>query len=169
MTYSSQCFSSYNPCSRDKQIKIVDGTLAIVAGQGKFSLTSALTLKCVLHVPKLSANLLVIHQITKYLNCTISFFHLIVLSRTKPHWGQLGMIRNRRVCTFLDVIICNSFFSEKFSLNKAQIWLHHLCLRHLLRERERRKTLILIDMFTYNWAIYIYKARSPNYHTCDLY
>ena len=40
----------------------------------------------------------------------------------------------------------------------------------MLRERERRKTLILIHvMSTYNWEIYIYKARSPNYHTCDLY
>lgn len=83
MTYSSQCFFSYNPCSKDKKIKIVDGTLAIVASQGKFSLTSTLTLKFVLYVPKLSAILLVIHQITKYLNCTITFFHLIVLSRTK--------------------------------------------------------------------------------------
>ena len=41
------------------------------------------------------------------------------------------------------------------------------------RERERRKTLILIHVkkcaLTIERYIYIYKARSPNYHTCDLY
>ena len=26
MTFSSHCFSSYNPCSRDKKIKVVDDT-----------------------------------------------------------------------------------------------------------------------------------------------
>ena len=36
MTYSSHCFSSCYPCSRDKKIKVVDGTLATVVGQGKF-------------------------------------------------------------------------------------------------------------------------------------
>ena len=138
--FSSDHFSSYNPCSRDKikikiKIKAVDGTLAIVASQGKIPLTSALTLKFMSHVPKLSVNP---HQFIKLLKIwTVQspFSHLIVWSRTKTQGGQLGMLRNKRVCTCLNpvlavVIVWYSQFSEKLSLNKAQRWLHHLHLGH---------------------------------------
>ena len=38
------------------------------------------------------------------------------------------------------------------------------------RERERRKTLFIhCNLYLQLRDIYIYKARSPNYHTCDLY
>ena len=44
-----------------------------MAGQGDVFLTSSLTLRNVLHVPKLSVNLLSIPQITKDLNCLVNF------------------------------------------------------------------------------------------------
>ena len=47
------------------KIKVVDGSLAIVATQGAVTLNPSLFLKNVLHVPKLFVNLLSIHQITK--------------------------------------------------------------------------------------------------------
>lgn len=81
MTFSSHCFSSYNPCSGDKKkIKVGHGTLATVEGQGKIALTLTITLKYLLHIPKLSANLLSIHQISKDLNCTVTLFpsHCVV-------------------------------------------------------------------------------------------
>ena len=36
MTFSSNQFSSYNPCPRDKKIEVVDGTLATVSSHIKF-------------------------------------------------------------------------------------------------------------------------------------
>ena len=64
MTNSSKAFSNYIPCTGNQKIKIVDGTLVTVVGSGDVFLTSSLTLRNVLHVPKLSVNLLSIPQIT---------------------------------------------------------------------------------------------------------
>ena len=72
-TNSSKVFSSYIPRPENQKIKIADGTLVTMAGQGDVLLTSSLTLRNVLHVPKLSVNLLSIPQITKDLNCLVNF------------------------------------------------------------------------------------------------
>ncbi|RVW30585.1 hypothetical protein CK203_086063 [Vitis vinifera] len=53
MANSSKAFSNYIPCPGNQKIKIADGALVTVAGQGDVFLTSSLTLRNVLHVPKL--------------------------------------------------------------------------------------------------------------------
>ena len=40
MTYNSYHISSYNPCLRNQKIKVADGTLALVVGQGTITLNS---------------------------------------------------------------------------------------------------------------------------------
>ena len=79
-TNSSKVFSNYIPCSGNQKIKIADGTLVTVVGQGDVFLTSSLTLRNVLHVPKLSVNLLSIPQITKDLNCSVNFTTVMKIS-----------------------------------------------------------------------------------------
>ena len=62
-----------------KKFKVVDNTLATMAGQGKIALTAAVIVKSMLQVPKLSGNLPSIRQIIKDLNCIVIFFpHLIL-------------------------------------------------------------------------------------------
>ena len=87
MTNSSKVFSSYIPCPENQKIKNVDAILVIMAGQGDVFLTSSLTLRNVLHVPKLSINLLFIPQITKDPNCSIKFTQTECFFRTFL-WGK---------------------------------------------------------------------------------
>ena len=74
MTHKFTHFLTYNPCSRNKKIIVADGTVVVVVGQGNISLILELELKNVLHVPKLSTNLISIYQATKDLNCCITFY-----------------------------------------------------------------------------------------------
>ena len=50
MTNFSQLFVTYNPCPRNRKIKVVIGSSATVAGQGEVFLTSSISLKYLLHV-----------------------------------------------------------------------------------------------------------------------
>ena len=64
MTSSSQLFSSYSPCVGNKKIKIVDGSLYVIADMGSVIISPTLTLHKILHVPNLSFNLLSISKLT---------------------------------------------------------------------------------------------------------
>lgn len=58
MTNLSHLFISYEPLSRNKKIRIADGSLSPIAGQASIRLLEKIILKYFLHVPKLSCNLL---------------------------------------------------------------------------------------------------------------
>ena len=96
-----------------------------MAAQGKIALTSDLTLKSVLYVPKLSANLLSIHQITKDLNCTITFFPSHCVIQDQAMGRTIGHVKEQE--DLLGSSFGNgdrmplSHFPEKFSLIKTQI------------------------------------------------
>ena len=70
MTDSSNLFSSNSPCVGNTKIKIVDGSLSIIAGKRSIKISSLLTLHDVLHVP----NLLSISKLTSNLKCQANFF-----------------------------------------------------------------------------------------------
>ena len=73
MTHYSHKFSTYTPCPSNRKITIADGSFATIAGQGDIHLSPFLILKNVLHVPKLTTNLVSIQQLTKTLNCYLTF------------------------------------------------------------------------------------------------
>ncbi|XP_072084397.1 uncharacterized protein [Arachis hypogaea] len=75
MTPHSLSFSSYTNSSGHKQITIANGSHIPITGYGNIHLQPSIHLKNVLHVPKLSTNLLSIHKVTKDLNCAATFFH----------------------------------------------------------------------------------------------
>ena len=58
MTSCSNFFSTYKSCVENKKIKIADGSLSAIAGTGSVVISPSLTLHNVLHVAKLSCNLL---------------------------------------------------------------------------------------------------------------
>ena len=57
----------------NKKIATADGSLTTVAGQKEVHLDNSIVLKIVLHIPKLSTNLVSIHRLTKDLNCHVIF------------------------------------------------------------------------------------------------
>ena len=64
MTHHSSYFSSYIILTGNQHITIANGSHTPVIGCGNIQLQSSLHLNNVLHVPKLSINLLSIHKIT---------------------------------------------------------------------------------------------------------
>ena len=73
MTGSSYMFSTYYPCSGTQKVKIADGSLSSIAGKGSIIISPAITLHNVLHVPKLSCNLISVHKLIFDANCLINF------------------------------------------------------------------------------------------------
>ena len=74
MTSCSNFFSTYKPCAENKKFKIADGSLSAIAGTGSVVISPSLTLHNVLHVPKLSCNLLSINKLTNDLKCQANFY-----------------------------------------------------------------------------------------------
>ena len=80
----SQLFHTYTPSPSNKKIAMANGSLATVASFGDIYITPTLILKNVLHVPKLSANLVSIQKLTHDLKCYAIFFpFLLCFSRTR--------------------------------------------------------------------------------------
>ena len=134
MTYSANCFTTYQPCPSNKKIKVADGSLITVAGQGTVAFSSSLILKNVLHVPNLTVNLLSIHKITQELNCHVTFFndHCVFQDQTKGR-----MIGQARATEGLYLLKDKDSCSDPLSLslisvnaNKDEIWNHHRRLGH---------------------------------------
>ncbi|KAL4031039.1 hypothetical protein IC575_009295 [Cucumis melo] len=73
LTGSSEHFISYAPCAGNEKIRIADGSLAPIAGKGQIVPFDGFALQNVLHVPKLSYNLLSISKITRELHCKAIF------------------------------------------------------------------------------------------------
>ena len=63
-TPSSTKFLSYKPCPSTRKILLADGSLTTMAGQKDILINHHLTLRDVLHVPKLFTNLVSIQQLT---------------------------------------------------------------------------------------------------------
>ena len=73
MTSKSQLFHTYTPSPSNKKIAVANGSLVTVAGFEDIYIAPTLILKNVLHVPKLSANLVSIQKLTHDLKCYVIF------------------------------------------------------------------------------------------------
>lgn len=74
MTWSANLFVSYTPCAGNQKVKIVDGSLSAIAGKGSIAISPSITLHDVLHVLKLSCNLLSINKLIHDMNSQAHFF-----------------------------------------------------------------------------------------------
>lgn len=73
MTSCSQLFDSYYPCSGSEKIRIADGSFSPIAGKGNIKISEKISLKSVLHVPKLACNLLSVSKLSKDSDYSILF------------------------------------------------------------------------------------------------
>ena len=65
MASFSHLFHTYNPCSGQEKICIADGSYSTIACNGLINLSINISLKNVLHVPKLTCNLILVSKLSK--------------------------------------------------------------------------------------------------------
>ena len=122
MTNAHHLFSTYSLCVGNLKVKIADGTLSPIAGNGSIRIYESITLNPVLHVPNLSCNLLSNSQLTKQSNCLAKFLpsHCVVqdLSSRK----MIGSAKEREGLYYFDEAnvrgqcpptVCNSTSSPR--------------------------------------------------------
>lgn len=74
MTHFSHNFTTYAPCPSNRNIAIADGLLTTIEAIGNIKINPSFILKNILHVPKLSINLVSINELSHYTNCNITLF-----------------------------------------------------------------------------------------------
>lgn len=101
MTCKSEHYSTYKPCLGNKKITAADGTSTTVAGIGHIQVTPSLLLKNVLHVPKLSTNLLSVQKLTKDMSCYIIFSSLYCTFQDQNTGKKILLAREENGLYFL--------------------------------------------------------------------
>ena len=133
MTPKSQFFHTYTPSPSNKKIAVVNGSLATIVGFGDIYITPTLILKNVLHVPKLSANLVSIQKLTHDLKCYAIFFPSYCVFQEQGSGRRIGLAKERNGVYHLELsqkTSTNLSLSFLSSSNKNTIWLYHLRLGH---------------------------------------
>ena len=74
MTNSSNMFESYSPCPGNKRVTIANGNFSPIAGKCLIKISEGIDLKSVLHVPKLTCNLLSVSKLSRDSNCCVIFY-----------------------------------------------------------------------------------------------
>lgn len=73
MTSCSYLFSFYYPCLSIEKFRIANGSFSSITSKRNVKISKKVTLKSVLHVPKLACNLLSISRLSKDSNYSIRF------------------------------------------------------------------------------------------------
>ncbi|KAL6328809.1 hypothetical protein AAG906_003826 [Vitis piasezkii] len=121
MTHSPNIFSTYFPCSSSRKIATADGSLTTVAGIGDVKISPSLMLKNVLHVPRLTMNLISIQKLTQDLHCNVVFYHSHCVFQDEDSGRMIGHARERDGLYYLKAPISNKS-SIPFYLIHSDIW-----------------------------------------------
>ncbi|KAA0042161.1 Cysteine-rich RLK (RECEPTOR-like protein kinase) 8 [Cucumis melo var. makuwa] len=137
-TSFSEHFVTYTSCAGNEKIQIADGSLAPIAGKGQIVLFDGFSLQNVLHVPKLSYNLLSISKITRELHCKATFLPESVCFQDLNSGRTIGTARHSRGLyilnddTFGSSISTTSLLSSYFSTSKHDFMLWHFRQNNIL-------------------------------------
>ena len=96
MTSKSQLFNTYTPSPSNKKIVVANGSLVTIAGFGDIYITPTLILKNVLHVPKLSVNLVSIQKLTHDLKCYDIFIPSYCVFQEQDLGRKIGLAKEMR-------------------------------------------------------------------------
>ncbi|KAA0066242.1 Beta-galactosidase [Cucumis melo var. makuwa] len=136
LTGFSEHFVTYTPCAGNEKIRIVDGSLAPIAGKGQIILYDGFSLQNVLHVPKLSYNLLSISKITRELHYKATFLPESVYFQNLNSGRTIGTARHSRGLYILNddtsgsSISTTSLLSSYLSTSEHDYMLWHFRLGH---------------------------------------
>ncbi|KAL4030324.1 hypothetical protein IC575_008560 [Cucumis melo] len=136
LTGFSEHFVTYTPCAGNEKIRIVDGSLAPIAGKGQIILYDGFSLQNVLHVPKLSYNLLSISKITRELHYKATFLPESVCFQDLNSGRTIGTAQHSRGLYILNddtsgsSISTTSLLSSYLSTSEHDYMLWHFRLGH---------------------------------------
>ena len=139
MTPHPSYFSSYSPLSGKHHITVANGTHTPVTGCGNVKIQPSLQLNKVLHVPKLSNNLVSIHKLTQDLNCAVTFFNSHCVFQDLATGRTIGVAKEQGGLYYLKHKEDKGntkqqvFFSDHHTSSESeysQIWLQHRRLGH---------------------------------------
>ncbi|KAA0039229.1 putative polyprotein [Cucumis melo var. makuwa] len=136
LTGFSEHFVSYTPYADNEKIRIADGFLAPIAGKGQIVLFDGFSIHNVLHVPKLSYNLLSISKITHELYCKAPFLPESVCFQDLNSERTIGTARHSRGLYILNddtsdsSIFTISLLSSYFSTSEHDFILWHFWIVH---------------------------------------
>ena len=131
MTGTSPLFLSYNPCSGRDKVRIANGSLSPVSSKGSVSVTPAMTLSSVLHVPDLAANFLSIARITLELNCRVIFYSYYFFFQDLVTGRMIGSGLLKDGLYYLDSQpdtqgrLTQAYHTVRTDDSTARIWLWH--------------------------------------------
>lgn len=95
MTNSSHKFITCSPCPSNKKISTADVTLVRVAGQGDIKLNSNITLKNVLHIPRLTVDLISVKNFIKDLGWKVTFSHYSCIFQDQGNGKMIGLAKEK--------------------------------------------------------------------------
>ena len=90
MTGNEKLFSSYIPSSKNHIVKLADGSYSLVTGIETVTISPEISLQSILHVPKLSCNLISISKIAKDLGCMVNFSSTACVFQDKITGRMIG-------------------------------------------------------------------------------
>ncbi|KAJ9697393.1 hypothetical protein PVL29_009284 [Vitis rotundifolia] len=93
MTNSSNMFESYSPCPGNKRVRIADGNFSPIVGKGLIKISEGIDLKSVLHVPKLTCNLLSVSKLSRDSNCCVIFYESHCIFQDRSSGKMIGSAR----------------------------------------------------------------------------
>ena len=105
----SHLFHTYNPCSGHEKIRIADDSYSTIPGKGLINLSKKISLKDVLHVPKLTCNLLLVSKLSKDSNFRVIFSKSYCFFQEQDSGKMIGSAK---------LIHGLYFFEEEESKNK---------------------------------------------------
>lgn len=107
----------------------MDGTFVTLTGVGDIQIANCITLKRVLHVPKLSMNLVSIQKLTKYLSFSVTFHNDCCIFQDKESGKTIGRARERYALYYLEepdqctkAHLSQSFLLESILSKKEKIY-----------------------------------------------
>ncbi|CAN1319890.1 Retrovirus-related Pol polyprotein from transposon RE1, partial [Linum perenne] len=135
MTNSSLSFITYQPISTHNKVKVADGNFVSIADQGHIKLSIKLTLKSVVHVPKIACNLLSIPKLTTESNCAVIFNSTHCLIQDLSSGEVIGSARMKEGLYYLEVApLCDEkvqgMTCKRSSSLRSKIMLLHCRLGH---------------------------------------
>ena len=95
MTHSSLKFITYTPCPSNRKIAVANGFLTTIAGLGDIYINPSLTLKNVLHIPKLSTNLISVQKLSHDMNCNVLFYPFHCIFHDQDLGKRIGLAKEK--------------------------------------------------------------------------
>lgn len=134
MTGNSKFFLSYTPSSGQQKVQLADGTFSTVAGKGKIRLSQSIFLQDVLHVPKLTYNLISVSKLTNDLSCGANFSKHACVFQDLETGKKIGSARVSHGLYYLAVSSLQNNVSLPMCLSSVstekQVMLMHFRLGH---------------------------------------